>query len=108
MPHDPVVAADRADTALIVGFVERGAWKELVAAVDADANARPRLRHAAILARLRIGDHAGAQVALDALRKALPDHPLTVAAAAAVEADAGGADSLRDPAPADDGGNTLR
>jgi hypothetical protein len=106
--HDPVTAADRSDLAFVAAFVERGDWKGLVAAVAARADARPRLRHAAILARLRLGDQAGAVSALAALRQVQPDHPLTRAAAAAVEADAGGADTLRDAAPADDGSNTLR
>lgn len=106
--HDPAVAADRSDTTLVAGFVERGAWQELVAAVEARADARPRLRHAAILARLRLGDHAGAVAALAALSKDFPGHALTKAATVAVDEDAGGAETLRDAAPADDGGNTLR
>lgn len=106
--HDPATAADRADIAFITGFADRGDWKGLVAAVDARLDARPRLRHAAILARLRLGDHAGAATALAAMRSALPDHALTRAAAAAVEADAGGSDTLRDSTPADAGGNVLR
>lgn len=106
--HDPALAADRADTACIAGFAEKGDWKGLIAAVEARPDASPRLRHAAILARLRLGDQAGAVAALAALQQSDPQHPQTLAAAAAVAADAGGADSLRDAAPADDGGNTLR
>jgi hypothetical protein len=106
--HDPVMAANRSDTALVASFAERGDWKGLVAAVEARSDARPRLRHAAILARLRLGDHAGAALALAALSQSDPGHPLTRAAAAAVEADAGGTDTLRDAVQADDGSNTLR
>jgi len=106
--HDPAGAADRADTAFVAGFVEHGDWKGLIDAVAARSDARPRLCHAAILARLRLGDRAGAVSALAALRAKEPAHPLTAAAAAAVETDAGGSDTLRDAVPADDGGNTLR
>jgi hypothetical protein len=107
--HDPALAADRTDIAFIAGFAEQGDWKGLIAAVGARPDAGPRLRHAAILARLRMGDQAGAAAALAALQQSHAGHPLTTAAAVAVAADAGGADSLRDAAkPADDGGNTLR
>ncbi len=106
--HDPAGAADRADTTFVAGFAERGDWKGLVLAVAARPDASPRLRAAAILARLRLGDHEGAVTALAALRQAAPDHPETTTAAAAVEADAGGADILRDAKPAEDAGNTLR
>ncbi len=107
--HDPALAADRTDIAFIAGFAEQGDWKGLIAAVGARPDAGPRLRQAAILARLRLGDQAGATAALAALQQSHPGHPLTAAAAAAVAADAGGADTLRDAAkPADDGGNTLR
>jgi hypothetical protein len=107
--HDPALAADRTDIAFIAGFAEQGDWKGLIAAVGARPDAGPRLRHAAVLARLRLGDQAGAAAALAALQQSHPGHPLTAAAAAAVAADAGGADTLRDAAkPADDGGNTFR
>jgi hypothetical protein len=107
--HDPVLAADRSDLAFIAGFAEQGDWKGLVAAVGARPDTGPRLRHAAILARLRLGDQAGATAALAILQQSHPGHPLTFAAADAVAADAGGSDSLRDAAKsADDGGNILR
>jgi hypothetical protein len=106
--HDPVAAADRADIEVISDFADRGDWKGLVASVDARSDARPRLRHAAIMARLRLGDHAGAVTALEAMRAKLPDHPLTKAAAAAVESDVGGSDTLRDGVPVDATDNVLR
>lgn len=106
--HDPVAAADRSDIAFLTGYADRGDWKGLVAAVAARPDASPRLRHAAIMARLRLGDHEGAVAALAAMRADLPDHPLTAAAAAAVTGDAGGSDTLRDGSPADAGGNILR
>lgn len=106
--HDPAGAAERSDRAFITGFADRGDWKGLVAAVAARPDARPRLRHAAIMARLRLGDHEGAVAALAAMRADLPDHPLTAAAAAAVNGDVGGSDTLRDATPADAGGNILR
>lgn len=106
--HDASGAADRADIAFLTGFADRGDWKGLIAAVAARPDARPRLRHAAIMARLRLGDRDGAATALAAMRTDLPDHPLTAAAAAAVAGDAGGSDTLRDSAPADAGGNVLR
>lgn len=106
--HDAAGAADRADIAFLTAFADRGDWQGLIAAVAARPDARPRLRHAAVLARLRLGDHEGAAAALAAMRADLPDHPLTAAAAAAVAGDAGGSDTLRDAAPADAGGNVLR
>ena len=106
--HDPVAAADRSDTAFIAAFAEQGDWKGLIAAVQSRPEASPRLRQAAILARLRLGDQPGAVAALTALQQSHPTHPLTIAAAAAVAADAAGSDSLRDATPADDGSNVLR
>lgn len=106
--RDPAQAQERTDTAFITGFAARGDWQGLIAAVDADPDARPRLRHAAIMARLRLGDRPGAERALAALRQTHPDHPLTTAAATAVAADAGGADALRDPPPPRTDDHTLR
>lgn len=106
--HDPAGAAERSDRAFITGFADRGDWKGLVVAVAARPDARPRLRHAAIMARLRLGDHEGAVAALAAMRADFPEHPLTAAANAAVSGDVGGSDTLRDGAPADAGGNILR
>jgi hypothetical protein len=106
--HDPATAGDRSDAALIAPFMEQADWVGLVAAVEARSDASPRLRHAAIIARLRLGDHDGAVAALAKLKAQAPQHPLTAAAAAAVEADAGGVDALRDANPNDDGGNVLR
>ncbi len=108
--HDPAAAADRTDRAFVAGFVEREDWKGLIEAVAARPDASARLRHAAVTARLRLGDRDGAARDLAVLRTAFPQHPLTAAAAAAVEAAGDGLaeDALREARPADDGGNTLR
>ncbi len=96
--HDPVTAAEHADFALIATYADRADWKGLIAAIAARSDARPRLLQVAVLAHLRLGDQAGAQTALAALRKAYPDHPFIASAAAAVDADPGGSDTLRDGA----------
>lgn len=104
---DAAGAAQRREQLLVASYAERGAWDELVAAVAAMPDATPRLRHQAILARLRLGDRTGAQRALEALARDAPADPATSAAAEAVAADAGATDVLRDPqveAP----GNVLR
>jgi hypothetical protein len=106
--HDPAAAAERADRTFLSRFIESGDWTGLILAVDARQDASPRLRCAAIMARLRLGDRDGATAALAVVRSAAPDHPLVREAAAALESDAGGADTMRDPAPGDDGGNILR
>jgi hypothetical protein len=106
--HDPAAAAERADRTFLSRFIERGDWTGLILAVDARQDASPRLRCAAIMARLRLGDRDGATAALAVVRSVAPDHPLVREAAAALESDAGGVDAMRDPAPGDDGGNILR
>ena len=96
--HDPVSAAEHADFALIATYADRADWKGLIAAIAVRPDARPRLLQVAVLAHLRLGDQAGAQAALDAFRKAYPDHPFVAMAAAAVASDPGGSDTLRDGA----------
>lgn len=104
---DPAEAAARADQVLIATFADKGDWTGLVAAVARQEKPSPRLRAAGIAARLRLGDRAGAHAELDKLRAAAPDSTFTRDVAAAIEADAGGADVLRDPPKGDDGGNVL-
>lgn len=105
---DPAVAAERRDRLLIAPFVERGDWAGLVAIVEQQEKPSPRLRYQAIMALLRLGDRDGARAALAKLTAAAPGHALVREATAAVEADPAGSDTLRDHAPADDGGNVLR
>jgi hypothetical protein len=104
---DPAAAAERADLALIAPFAERGDWAGLVAMAGRRENPSPRLRHAVVMAHLRLGDRAAAAEALKTLRTQAPDSPLTREAGAALDADPGGAGPLRDASPADDGSNVL-
>lgn len=102
------VVGEKADRLLIASFVERGDWAGLVASVERLEKPSPRLRHMAIVALLRLGDRDGARAALAKLASEAPASPLLGEARAAVEADPGGPEVLRDRSPADDGGNVLR
>lgn len=106
LSQDPAAAGDRLDRNLIAPFAERGDWMGLVAAVERAEKPSPRLRHAAIMAMLRLGDRDGAKAALAAFAAAAPEHPLLREATALVQAEPG--DAMRDPVPSDDGGNVLR
>ncbi len=106
--QDPTGAAERADLALLAPFKERADWAGLIKAISARSKPSPRLRHAVILAHLRMGDVDRATSELSRLRSDAPSHALVKEAASMIEAAKNSTGELRDAAVNDDGGNVLR
>jgi hypothetical protein len=88
---------DRSDTEFLARFSEKADWRGLVQAVNRLAAPSPRLRHAAAMAHLRLGDRAAAAAEIERLRAEAPDHPLVQRGEAALidDAELGDAPALR-------------
>jgi hypothetical protein len=98
-------AAGQEDQALIARLIAAADWAGLVKAAELQPS--PRLLHAAVLARLRLGDRDGASEAAQVFAGKFPGHPLAVAAGEAVAVDAGQAAELRDQRQSDGGDDRV-
>ncbi|MCX8039270.1 MAG: hypothetical protein N3B15_01665, partial [Planctomycetota bacterium] len=72
-------AQARQEEIIIDDCLARQDWEGLVHAASSAA-AGPRLRYAAVVALLRLGDADGARAAAAALQERFPGHPLALAA----------------------------